>query len=99
MTLASLRLRISWIHNSCTVVASLLRNFLLSGVGIICLKPLGSHLQISQIALMCFPHFASIEGYANLEGGSDVRFCLKHFRDVTIFSVSNFVILYKIILN
>ena len=28
-----------------------------------------------------------------------VRFCLKHFRDVNIFSVSNFAILYIIILN
>ena len=48
---------------------------------------------------MCFLHFATVEDYANLEGGSDVRFCLKHFRDITIFSVSNFVILYEIILN
>ena len=48
---------------------------------------------------MCFLHLASVEDYANLNGGSDVRFCLKHFRDVTIFNVSNFVILYEIILN
>ena len=48
---------------------------------------------------MCFLHFASIENYANLEGGSDVRLCLEHFRDVNIFSVSNFVILFESILN
>ena len=47
MTLASLRLRISWIHDSYDVVASFLRNFLLSGVGMTFLKPLGSHLQIT----------------------------------------------------
>ena len=46
MTLASLRLRISWIHNLCTMVTSLLMNFLLIGVGMVFLKPLGSHLQI-----------------------------------------------------
>ena len=28
-----------------------------------------------------------------------VRFCLKHFRDITIFTVSNFIILYKSVLN
>ena len=28
-----------------------------------------------------------------------VRFRLKQFRDITIFSVSNFVIIYKIVLN
>ena len=44
MTLVSLRLKISWIHDLCTVVASLLRNLLLSSVGMIFLKPLGSHL-------------------------------------------------------
>ena len=48
---------------------------------------------------MCFPHFASVEGYANLNGVSDVRFCLKHYRDTTIFNVTNFVMSYKIILN
>ena len=28
-----------------------------------------------------------------------VRFCLKHFSDITIFNISNFVILYENILN
>ena len=32
-------------------------------------------------------------------GGVFVRFCLKHFGDVTIFIVNNFVILNKIKLN
>ena len=48
---------------------------------------------------MCFLCFASVEATLISKGGSDVRFCLKHFRDVIIFSVSNFVILYEIILN
>ena len=30
---------------------------------------------------------------------TSVRFCLKHFRDITIFNISNFVISYEIILN
>jgi len=47
------------------------------------LKPHGSHFQILQTALMYCPHFASVEGYADLEGGSDVRFCLA---DIAIFS-------------
>ena len=89
----------SWIHALCTIVASLLRSFLLSGVGIIFLNPFRSHLQILQIALMCLPHFASVEGYANLEWGSDVRLCLKHFTDITFFSFSIFFILYNFFLN
>ena len=38
ITLASSKLRISWIHALCTVVASLLRNSLFSGMGMIFLK-------------------------------------------------------------
>ena len=46
MALASLKLRISWINNLCTIVASLLRKFLLNGVHMIFLKLLGNHSQI-----------------------------------------------------
>ena len=46
ITLASSKLRISWIHALCTMIASLLRNFLLSSVGMIFFKPIGSHLQV-----------------------------------------------------
>ena len=48
--------------------------------------------------MMYFLRFASIEDYTNLEGGSDIRFCLKKFRDVTILSVSNSVTSYESIL-
>ena len=37
---------------------------------------------------MCFPHFSSIEGYANLEVRSDIRFCFYYI-----------VVSYKIVLK
>ena len=48
--------------------------FLVKWFGMIFLKPFVSLLLIYQTALMCFSHFASIQGYPNLEGGSNVRF-------------------------
>ena len=47
---------------------------------------------------MRFPHFASIEGYANLEGQNDFRFFLKHFERY-FFIISYNVILYETILK
>ena len=34
--------------------------------------------------MMCFSHFASVEGYSNIEGRSDVKLCFEAFRDIII---------------